>query len=52
MYSDGCWYTLRPSGTEPKIKLYIYTKAENMKKSKDLLQEIEKTVLAVLDTVK
>ena len=52
LYSDGCWYTLRPSGTEPKIKLYIYTKAENMKKSKDLLQEIEKTVLAVLDTVK
>lgn len=52
LYSDGCWYTLRPSGTEPKIKLYIYTKAENMKKSKDLLQEAEKTVLAVLDTVK
>lgn len=52
LYSDGCWYTLRPSGTEPKIKLYIYTKAENMKKSKDLLQEVEKTVLAVLDTVK
>ena len=52
LYSDGCWYTLRPSGTEPKIKLYIYTKAENMQKSKDLLQEIEKTVLSVLDTVK
>ena len=52
LYSDGCWYTLRPSGTEPKIKLYIYTKAETMQKSKDLLQEIEKTVLAVLDTVK
>ena len=52
LYSDGCWYTLRPSGTEPKIKLYIYTKAENMQKSKDLLQEVEKTVLSVLDTVK
>ena len=52
LYSDGCWYTLRPSGTEPKIKLYIYTKAETMQKSKDLLQEVEKTVLAVLDTVK
>lgn len=26
--SDGSWYVVRPSGTEPKIKLYIYSNAE------------------------
>ena len=51
LYDDGCWYTLRPSGTEPKIKLYIYTKAKTMQESKNLLKEIEKTVLDVLYTI-
>lgn len=51
-YDDGSWFTLRPSGTEPKIKLYIYTKSETEQKAKDLLKTIENTVLGILDTVK
>lgn len=47
-FDDGCWYTLRPSGTEPKIKLYIYTKGDTLSVAEKKLEEIEKRVLEVL----
>src|SRR5690606_13752711 len=30
IFIDGSWYAVRPSGTEPKIKIYIYSKDKNM----------------------
>ncbi|MDO5695754.1 MAG: phospho-sugar mutase [Eubacteriales bacterium] len=50
-YADGSWFTLRPSGTEPKIKLYIYTKAEDAAASQQKVADIEATVRAVLDKI-
>lgn len=51
-FDDGCWYTLRPSGTEPKIKLYIYTKADTLETAGNKLKEIETKVLEVLHSIK
>lgn len=51
-FDDGCWYTLRPSGTEPKIKLYIYTKADTLDIAENKLMEIEEKVLEVLHGIK
>lgn len=42
-FDDGSWYALRPSGTEPKIKIYIYSKGESEKDSKKKLDLIEKS---------
>ncbi len=33
-FGDESWVTLRPSGTEPKIKIYVNAIADSMEKAK------------------
>lgn len=51
MFDDGCWYALRPSGTEPKIKLYLYSKADTLLDSTNKLKEFEILILDKLNTI-
>ncbi len=39
-YDDGSWFSVRPSGTEPKIKLYIYSMADSFEKSQEKINLI------------
>ncbi|HEL0442829.1 TPA: phospho-sugar mutase [Streptococcus equi subsp. zooepidemicus] len=50
-FDDGSWYALRPSGTEPKIKLYIYTIGETEADSIAKLDAIESACQAKMDSV-
>lgn len=50
-FDDGSWYALRPSGTEPKIKIYIYSKSEDEKDSKKKLDLIEKSTTEKINKV-
>ncbi|ERK56948.1 putative phosphoglucomutase [Gemella bergeri ATCC 700627] len=51
-YDDESWYTLRPSGTEPKIKLYIYVKADDKSVAEEKLVKFEEKVLELLYSIK
>ncbi len=43
--SDGSWFCIRPSGTEPKIKIYYGVSEPSMEKSKDKLEKIKENVV-------
>lgn len=51
LYDDGSWFTLRPSGTEPKIKVYIYVKGSNMEEARLKLKEYEDKALEIVYTI-
>ncbi|MCA0971544.1 phospho-sugar mutase [Halobacillus litoralis] len=41
---DDCWFCLRPSGTEPKIKFYFGVKTDSKKASEELIESLKTTV--------
>ena len=42
--TDGNWFAMRPSGTEPKIKFYFYAKSDNMDESQELVRDMRTAV--------
>ena len=52
IFDTESWYAIRPSGTEPKIKIYIYSKADGEKDSLEQIKDIEETVIGRIDSIK
>ena len=48
---DGSWFAVRPSGTEPKIKIYIYATDKDEKISDEKIEKIKEDVLEKLYSV-
>ncbi|WP_154989380.1 phospho-sugar mutase [Priestia megaterium] len=42
---DGSWFTIRPSGTEPKAKFYFGVKKDSLNESKKSLRILEEKVM-------
>ncbi|MEG1796314.1 MAG: phospho-sugar mutase [Clostridium sp.] len=47
--NDGSWFVVRPSGTEPKMKIYIATAGDSLENADEKLKVIEKAVLEAID---
>ncbi|AIO18802.1 Phosphoglucomutase [Candidatus Izimaplasma bacterium HR1] len=48
---DGSWFVLRPSGTEPKLKIYIGVVGKTLEDSLSKNKEIKEAVLKIIDRV-
>ena len=48
---DESWFILRPSGTEPKLKVYFGVKAQTMNLATARLEEIKNRVLEIISKI-
>ncbi|MDD5497593.1 MAG: phospho-sugar mutase [Atribacterota bacterium] len=45
IFTDGSWYAIRPSGTEPKIKIYFSLVGKDRRETEAKLEKVKSTVL-------
>lgn len=49
--NNDCWFVLRPSGTEPKLKVYYGISGEGKEESYKKLENIKGQILSIIDRI-
>ncbi len=48
---DGSWFCVRPSGTEPKVKIYFGVNADSEFDAKEKINDLEENVMALVNNI-
>lgn len=51
IFDDGGWFVLRPSGTEPKLKIYVAIKGNTLEEANELIKNVKHEILAIIDKI-
>ena len=51
IFEDGGWFVLRPSGTEPKLKIYIAIKGNTKQEAEQFINQLKSEILSMIDEI-
>ena len=51
IFDDGGWFVLRPSGTEPKLKIYIAIKGKTEEDARNFIDLLKAEILKIVDNI-
>jgi phosphoglucomutase len=51
IFSDGSWYAVRPSGTEPKIKIYMSLVGRGKADAEKKLKKLKSVIFGKIENI-